>query len=388
MIDTQVPGDPASVQAAAGWLRHTLASNTEKSGDQQADTRSFALSAWEGAAADGYRSATSPVIAATDNHAARIKRAATALDEYAARMSRLDEAMGGIRGRAAAGGLTVYGTIIMPPPPVLATFVVPGSPEEAAHQVAVEKVNLYNELAVDADGEWQAFSGWSDAHLAAALTDARDTDDVDALTDTFTEHIMNAIPGAGLGVMGLALSKTADSYRSAATEFRRRSRVAGDPRIRGSADTPSGSSHLDDLMGRSRLLGHAGKLMGPLGIGVDLYSGYQEGQESGDWTRAALTTGASIGTGLAVAGLVAAGVVSAPAVVVVVGGAALAAGVAWGVGEVYDHWDDIENWTGDRVDDVTGLASDAWDGATEAAGDTWDGAKDLAGDAWDSATPW
>lgn len=111
-------------------------------------------------------------------------------------------------------------------------------------------------------------------------------------------------------------------------------------------------------------------------------------EPGGDWTRAALTTGASIGTGLAVAGLVAAGVVSAPAVVVVVGGAALAAGVAWGVGEIYDHWDDIENWTGDRVDDVTGLASDAWDGATEAAGDTWDGAKDLAGDAWDSATPW
>jgi hypothetical protein len=54
---------------------------------------------------------------------------------------------------------------------------------------------------------------------------------------------------------------------------------------------------------------------------------------------------------------------------------ALAAGAAWGVG--YDNWDDITDWTGDRVDDVTDFATDTWDDATDAAGD-----------AWDSVTPW
>ena len=69
--------------------------------------------------------------------------------------------------------------------------------------------------------------------------------------------------------------------------------------------------------------------------------------------------------------------VTAPAWAVVVAAGALAAGAAWGVGQIYDNWDDITDWTGDRVDDVTEFASDTWDDAT-----------DLAGDAWDAVTPW
>lgn len=89
------------------------------------------------------------------------------------------------------------------------------------------------------------------------------------------------------------------------------------------------------------------------------------------------TTGSSIAVGVGVTALVAAGVITAPVTLVVIGGGLLAAGVSYGVGQIYDNWDDITDWSGDRVDDVTDFASDTWDDATDAVGD-----------AWDSVTPW
>ena len=157
--------------------------------------------------------------------------------------------------------------------------------------------------------------------------------------------------------------------------------MSGDPRVRGSADTPSGRATLDDLLGKAEWLKKGGRLLGPAGILIDVGFGVYEATQTGDWTRAVLTTGGSIAGGaLVVAGagaLAAAGVVTAPAWLVVVGAGVAAAGVAYGVGYVYDHWDDITDWTGDRVDDVTDFASDTWDDATDAVGD-----------AWDSVTPW
>lgn len=67
---------------------------------------------------------------------------------------------------------------------------------------------------------------------------------------------------------------------------------------------------------------------------------------------------------------------TAPAWVTVLAAGDVAAGASYGVGYVYDHWDDI-----------TDTVSDTWDDATGAVSNTWDDATDT-GDAWDSVTPW
>jgi len=97
-------------------------------------------------------------------------------------------------------------------------------------------------------------------------------------------------------------------------------------------------------------------LMSGLGFGV------YEATQTGDWTRAALTTGTSIAVGVGVTALVAAGVVTAPAWAVVLAGGALAAGAAWGVGQIYDNWDDITS----RLDSLyEGRGRRVHDGAAE-----------------------
>lgn len=140
-------------------------------------------------------------------------------------------------------------------------------------------------------------------------------------------------------------------------------------------DTPRGGASLDDLLENSRRFGKFGKILGGpvVGIGIDVGFGIKDGVETGDWTRAGLYNGASILTGAALVGAVARSPVAVPAVVVVLAAGGAAAVASWGVGEIYDNWDDISDWGGDRVDDVKDFAGDV---------------GDKVGDAWDSVTPW
>jgi uncharacterized protein YukE len=377
-MDTKVEGDPAAVTKAATWLRDTLAKNLESAGDEQQDARTGARSRWEGETASSYQNFAGDLLKATDKHEGRVKRAATALDQYAARLQQCIDDMSDIRGRASSGGLTVSGTVIQQPSDAPSGTFEEGSPEEAAHRSAVARIDLWNVLVQDVSKSYTDFVDWVDTEMPPDVADAKEKDASDTLLDALESTLPNFAAGAGSGLSGISLLGKADDYRAAAAEFRRRSRVSGDPRIRGSADTPSGRVTLDDLLGKADWLRKGGRfLAGPGGILIDIGFGIYEGTQTGDWTRVALTTGTSIAVGLGVGALVAAGVVTAPAWAVVLAGGALAAGAAWGVGQIYDNWDDITDWTGDRVDDVTGFATDTWDNATDAVGD-----------AWDSVTPW
>jgi len=378
MLDTKVEGSPAAVTAAATWLRDTLAAKIADAGDEQQDARTDARRSWEGETASSYQNLASDVLKATDKHEERVKRAANALDDYSAKLAGLEADMRSIRTRASGGGLTVAGTVIHPPPDVPSTEFEPGSAEETAYEQAMAKVELWNTLVQDAAADYQTFVDWVDSTMPGDVTDAREKDASDTVFETMKDLFPNFAAGSGAGLTGFALLGKSEDYRAQARELRRRSRVSGDPRVRGSVDTPGGRAQLDDLIGRADWLGRGGRFLGgPAGILIDVGFGIYEGTQTGDWTRVALTTGTSIAVGVGVTALVAAGVVTAPAWVVVVAAGALAAGAAWGVGQIYDNWDDITDWTGDRVDDVTEFASDTWDDAT-----------DLAGDAWDTVTPW
>lgn len=376
-MDTEVDGDPGAVTSTATWLRSTLAANLETAGDDQQDARTSARGSWEGETASSYQNVSGDVLQASDTHEARVKRAATALDQYAARLQRCIDEMRAIRGRASASGITVAGTVIQQPPDAPSGTFEAGSPEETAYNSAVDKVELWNTLVDDTAKAYRNFVDWVDTRLPPDVADAREKHGSDGVLGALEELFPNFAAGSGASLTGFALLGKASDYKGAAAEFRRRSRVSGDPRIRGS-EAPRGRAHLDDLLGRAKWLKKGGRFLGgPGGVLIDVYFGVREAQETGDWTRAALTTGTSIAVGVGVGALVAAGITTAPAWAVVLAGGALAAGVSWGVGQIYDHWDDITDWTGDRVDDVKDYSSDTWDSATDVAGDTWD-----------AVTPW
>ena len=365
-MDTLVEGSPAAVTSAATWLRGTLARKLADSGDDQQDARTSARSSWEGETASSYQNFAADLLKATDKHEERVKRAATALDQYAARLQRCVDDMADIRSRARSGDLTVSGTVIHQPPDAPSGTFEEGSEEEAAHRSAVAKIELWNILVEDTTTAFQEFVDWVDAQLPPDVAEAREKDASDTLFDALKASLPNFAAGAGSGLASLALLDKSRTYKAAATELRRKSRVSGDPRVRGSADTPGGRARLDDLLGKAEWLKKGGRLLGPAGILIDIGFGIYEGTETGDWTRVALTTGTSIAVGVGVTALVAAGVITAPAWGVVLAGGALAAGAAWGVGQIYDNWDDI----------------------TDTVSDTWDDATDAVGDAWDSVTPW
>ncbi len=384
MIDTAVEGEVSSVTSAATWLRGTLAANLTGAADDCARGRAIASREWEGDDATAYSSYSRNVLKMTDAHASRVGRAAGAYDAYGARLKAMKTTMSGVRTRAVAGGLQVSGDNILEPPVVPATVVESGSPEEAAHLKAVAKVDLYNTLSGDTTTAWTDFDQWIQANLVPDVADAEDDSPVATVLSEVDGQFPNYAAGVGAGLAGHGLGSWAGTYQDAAREFRRRSRVAGDPRVRGQVKTPKGASALDDLLGKSRWLGKAGKLMGPVGVLIDIGFGIKDGHDTGDWKRAAITTGTSLAVAGGVALYVATAPVSVPVTLVVVGGGLLAAGASWGAGKIYDNWDDITDWTGDRWDDTTDLAGDAWDGAKDFAS----GAKDKAGDAWDAVTPW
>ncbi|WP_322921520.1 hypothetical protein [Nocardioides renjunii] len=367
MLDTKVEGSPAAVTTAATWLRDTLAKKVANAGDKQQDARNDARGSWEGETASSYQNLTGDVLKASDKHEDRVKAAARALDDYAAKLKALEEDMSSIRSRASGGGLTVSGTVIHPPPEAPGGEFEVGSPEESAHKAAVAKIELWNTLVEDAAQDYETFVDWVDSTMPGAVAKAREKDGSDTVFETLEGLIPNFAGGSGAGLTGLALGRTADGLKAEAREFRRKSRVSGNPAVRGSADTPSGKAKLDDLLGKADWLGKGGRFLGgPAGILIDVGFGVAEGVETGNWERVALTTGTSIAVGLGATALVAAGVVTAPAWVTVVAAGAVAAGASWAVGQVYDNWDDI----------------------TDSVGDAWDSATDTIGDAWDSVTPW
>lgn len=364
-LDTKVEGSPAAVTAAATWLRDTLASKLEKSGDEQQDARNYAQGAWEGETYSSYRNVSGDIMRANDKHEERVKRAATALDDYAAKLKRLESDMSAIRTRASDGGLTVTGTVISAPAAAPTTPFEVGSPEETAYNTAVARITLWNTLVEDAAEDYQTFVDWVDANMPADVADARKKDASDTLFEAISALFPNFASGAGAGLAGWGLLNKANEYKAAATEFRRKTRVSGDPAVRNRLKTPAGQSQLDDLLKNADLFGKGAKFLGgPAGILIDVGFGIYEGTQTGDWTRVAVTTGTSIAVGVGVGLLVAAGVVTAPAWAVVVAGGALAAGASWVAGTVYDNWDDITDWTSNTWDDATGAIGDAWDSVT------------------------
>lgn len=70
----------------------------------------------------------------------------------------------------------------------------------------------------------------------------------------------------------------------------------------------------------------------------------------------------------------------------VTAGAVVVTGVVWVGAEVWDHREEIADWTSEQWDRTTGAVSDAWDTGTDALSDAGDFIGDTASTAWDAGT--
>jgi uncharacterized protein YukE len=384
VIDTEVDGDVEAIRASATWLRGTLRQTVRDAADDTAGARTQAGRAWEGDDSDAYRSYARSLVLATDDHAERVGRAAQAFDSYATRLGALKRRMGEIRTEAREGGLTVSGKVIEEPAPAQAVPPLPpdATPQEAlahdqrvtSHTVQVGRIELYDKLADDADTEWTTFTDWCDTELAADVTDARDTPDLDALKGFVQDNLGNFLAGAGITFTAGTLLQRAGDYQARADELRA-ARRSGNPARRARGNAPDARTNVRAWTETADGLRRFSRFLGPVGIAVDVGFGIWDVSQGGSPGRATATTVASIAGGAAVVAgagaLAAAGIVTAPVWGTALAAGAVAVGAGWLAGEAWDA-----------------LPDDFTDGVDDAISDTWEGATDLASEGWDEVTSW
>jgi hypothetical protein len=378
VIDTHVDGDVSAVRTGATWLRDTLKKNLGDAADDAVAARRQSTRDWEGRDQAAYHDFTGTLAKAMDDHKARAGRAAQAYDDYAGRLHRIQHRMGQLRDNARDGGLVVAGETIQQPPDAVAVPDLPAgsTPEESqahhdkmkVHDAQVAKIDLYQQLADDVTNAWDDFQDYCDSDLTAAQKDAEEGDDIDALRTFVEKNGLNVIAGASVAFFDGSLERRAEEYVARADELRR-ARRSGNPARRARGRAPDAGERIRGWRNAARGMARWAKVLGVVGVAVDVGFGVWDVAHGGSPGRATVTTAASIAGGaLAVAGVVAvAGLltVSAPVWVTAAAAAGAAALVGYGAGKA---WDALPDSFTDGVDDAM---SDAWDGATDAVGDGW-----------------
>ena len=287
-VDTEITGSPASVEAAADWLRSTLGKAVASSADALAAARSTAASDWQGETGSAFASTMGSAVGRADALASAASGVAGALDAFASRLASLQNRMADIRGTAQGAGLTVSAYLVEDPGPGPANPGAPPtgpiSPDAAsAYESAVaawndhqDKVRAYNRAAADAGAVW--------ADLATATQ---------GLADEYRglegpDWVLNASDIAG-GFAGAVMEYNASALRGWADYERNLSRGYLD-RIRAN---PGGFSNADldywddvarnadDIAGTADDLERtakgfplkAGGALAVAGIGLDIASG-------------------------------------------------------------------------------------------------------------------
>lgn len=398
MIDTEVLGEVSEVESGAAWLRESLRAGVDAAAEQTARARRTAQSDWHGLSGNAYATFAGTVVDLADDHVARIRRAADAFDDYAVHLRGVKEAMGGHRESARGGGLTVAGFVISAPPDVPALRGLPADAtpaettawesDKAAYDAGVAKLELYDRLAGDVDREHSRHAEWIESRLGPAAADAEEDGGTSELIVQVEKSWGQFLVGAGLQFGDGRLAGRIKRFGDLAGEYQRkaddlrRARRSGNPARRAEGNAPGARDRVrdyarnaDELAEHAKWLRLGGRALGPLGLLVDGYFGYQDIQDGESPTGVVLS---SAGGTLAAAGVVAgagalaaAGIVTAPVWGTALAAGAAAVGVGWAISE---GWDALPDGFTDAVDDTVMDAADA-------VGDT-------VSDGWDEVTSW
>lgn len=372
-IETKVEGSTASVDRVASWLRQSLKARVDDASEDVLAAKRLADRSWLGDSGDAYAGYAKDIVSVTDEHVRRIERAAGKFDAYSARLQRIQTRMAELRGDARAGGLTVAGTTVQQPDPAVDPGVLIGEPTPqqadqhaqrvAAYRVQLQKVQLYNRIAGDVEDESTRFVEWVDAHLAPA-DKALEAPAVEKMIAFLQENAGNLGISYSLTYGERAMQRKAAALAEEATDLRR-ARRSGNPARRALGNHPDTPGRIRDLRTTATWFGRGGRLLGPLGTGIELWGALESDSPGGGAAAAGLGIAAT-------AAVIATAPVSVPTAAVVAGAVVIGAGVTWGANKV---WEDV-------------LPDDFTEPIDDAVGEAWDDTKDFASDAWDEVTGW
>lgn len=380
MIDTRVPGDPGAVQALGLWVRHRLLAATADATSLAVSARDRSVGEWDGEGAEAYRDHTSAVIGLSDAHCDRVAATADLVDAYAAHLADVQQHAAALRERAAAGGLHVDLTVVHAPDvaPMPTPVPPPGATPAgvAAHQRQVDAYATYAARRALYDDVVAEFCGVLAHHAAWVATYL--TPRPEALEQETSEigriHSALASTPAGLAATGVLAASSYSLVRSMRPlsdelDLLRGFRRSGNPAVAALASSPYVTQRRTDVLDRIDRVDRLNRWLGPLGIGLELYSDVVAVGDGASPGRTAAQTGGSVlggfygaAAGTALVGTAAAAGLTAPAwvPVVVVGGAAalgaLALSEGWGT-----TWDNLPEGFTDGVDS---FLHDAWEWVT------------------------
>lgn len=406
-VETEIKGSPGSVEGAATWLRSSLEPRLTAAADAANDSRRNAEMSWSSTAGEEFVDMARRARDKVDELAAAAKKMAGDLDDFAEKLRRSQDQMGDVRSTARGKGLTVAGFVVEHPGdgPSRPPSSFEGTPEEVAdHDRRVAAYNAHQELLqayYDAESE----AARIDRYYATACRELQD----DYLPGTHAAWILTlgdivgetaaAAIGATLAVNRSRLLASAQDLVEDATRaiedlqahperyMKRRwfffqtldeARLEADRlAIQGKLDEAQDLLRQADELADSRALRHlgrAGKVLGPLGIGLGVYNDWQEGETT---TQIAVSQGVSAGVGAAAgfgASVGTAALVGAAAGSVVPGvGTAVGAVVGTVVGA------GIAIFADGAIDSIFENGPDvgqAWDEGVEALTDTGDAIAD------------
>jgi len=412
-VDTEIQGKPAGIEGAADWLRGTFADAVGAAADQLNAARRTAESSWRSTAGEEFGSSMTKGRDKVDDLEDAAKTMAGDLDDFAGKLRGCQEDMATIRSDATAAGLTVSGFLVQDPGPG------PARPEETMTGTPDE--------VEQGRRSWSAYNDHQDLRRAyqhacseAARIDRKYATACRDLQDDYTvgEHaawllnvadVLGDTAGGAIGVtIGIKQSKLNIRAQDLVTEAKRAvAELQAHPErylkrkwiflkkldatkleadrlaIAGKLDEAEKLARTSRLAGEVKLpkyLGRAGKILGPLGLGLGIYNDYQEGEST---TQIAVSQGVSTAAGIGAAALTGAGVGAAVGSVIPVAGTAVGAVVGTAVGAgVAIFTDGAIDSLFENGPDVGKAASEGWDAIEdtgEAIGDGISSAADTVG---------
>ncbi len=387
-IDTLVLGDPAQVRAAAEWLDPQLKDGADGSSLYASTNSIGARSEWWGEAGAAYASILGSLYEASTEARDAASDAAEKLRSYAGQLERMESDFAAHRENAANNGIPVSGTIISPP--VCLVPVCPTSRDDPYWddwQAFQDQVKLYNRIAEDVGSWWGELEVWVaeniDAFVAALAEKDLATRILDGLrgapgvasdmvTDTYLEYTKSQWE-----LNAQHFRETAQDLRAEADGVARGLR-SGNPAVRAAAeaanptDLRATAQEFDDYVSK---LGKAGKVLPIVEWGVDIWEFGTALNDKDDPSSTAVEIAGGVAGGLAVTGLVAAGVITLPAwgtaAAVAGAGIAVGAGASWA----------YENWVPQDVrESIDAGLEHGWDATKDFAEDAWDNTGEFFGD--------
>lgn len=409
-VDTEITGQPASVSAAATWLRDRLATELKQASDRLNEARRDAQSSWDSEAGGQFAASMTQGRNAVDDLERAARKLGEDLDDFAGRLRACQDDMQDVRSEAAAAGLSVSGFVIADPGPGPARppdGFVGTEAEVAAHHQRVAAYDAHQQLIL----AYQRAAGEAariDRQYATACRDLQEqyTPGQHASWIVTVGDVLGSTAEAALGVSLVAkrsklygragellddAKRAIDDLQSHPERYLKRRwlffRTLDEARLDADRLAIQGKlDEADELLRRSsqldearlpRYLGRAGKVLGPLGIGLGVYNDYQEGESN---VQIAVSQGGSalagIGAGAATGAAVGATVGSVfPGVGTVVGagvGTIVGAGVAiftdGAIDSLFENGPDVGEAFDAGVDALEDTGSAIVDGVSSVGG--------------------